>query len=148
MFKKKKHKEEEGTAESTLQETGEEWLAEPVSVGQLNLDLYETPGEIVVVVPAAGVDPQELEIKILPDGNGGQILKVSGQRSEEKETDEKNYYYKETYWGAFEREVSLPMLVDATKYKRTDEHGIVTLRLPKVVASSEVVLRAKKITEK
>lgn len=74
-----------------------------------------------------GIDPKEIEITFQ---NG--YLKITGKREEEKETKEKNYYFKEIKRGTFERKVELPMKVKVEKAEATFKNGMLKIVIPKV----------------
>ena len=77
--------------------------------------------EYVVSLDLPGVDPKDVQVQV--DGN---ILSVAGERkSEEKGTD-----YQETYYGKFERTVTLPQGVEPDKIAAHYKHGVLEIRVP------------------
>lgn len=103
----------------------EDWM--PDSEGQLTIDVYQTPTEIVIKSTIAGVSPEDLDITITND-----MVTVKGKREKDEVIAEGDYYYQECYWGAFSRSVILPVDVEAEKAEAGMKNGILTLRLPKV----------------
>jgi len=103
----------------------DDWL--PDSEGQLTIDVYQTPTEIVIKSTIAGVNPEDLDITITND-----MVTVKGKREKDEVIAEGDYYYQECYWGAFSRSVILPVDVEAEKAEAGMKNGILTLRLPKV----------------
>lgn len=103
----------------------DDWL--PDSEGQLTIDVYQTPTEIVIKSTIAGVSPEDLDITITND-----MVTVKGKREKDEVIAEGDYYYQECYWGAFSRSVILPVDVEAEKAEAGMKNGILTLRLPKV----------------
>ena len=103
----------------------DDWL--PDSEGQLTIDVYQTPTEIVIKSTIAGVSPEDLDITITND-----MVTVKGKREKDEVISEGDYYYQECYWGAFSRSVILPVDVEAEKAEAGMKNGILTLRLPKV----------------
>jgi len=103
----------------------DDWL--PDSEGQLTIDVYQTPTEIVIKSTIAGVNPEDLDITITND-----MVTVKGKREKDEVISEGDYYYQECYWGAFSRSVILPVDVEAEKAEAGMKNGILTLRLPKV----------------
>jgi HSP20 family protein len=83
-------------------------------------DAYETTAEL------PGLDDNDIEVKL---ANGG--LTIKGEKQQEKEEKEKDYYLHERRFGAFERSFRLPEGVDADKIEATFKHGVLTLTLPK-----------------
>ena len=75
----------------------------------LSVDLYEEGGNLVAKMNLPGVEATDLEIIV-----DGDSLTISGDRFEEEETDEKDYYSKEIRRGSFSRMVPLPSQMRVT----------------------------------
>lgn len=103
----------------------DEWL--PESEGQLTIDVYQTPTEIVIKSTIAGVSPDDLDITITND-----MVTIKGKREKDEEIKTDDYYYQECYWGMFSRSVILPVDVEAERAEAGMKNGILTIRLPKV----------------
>lgn len=132
------YKEEE--AEKTAQKTEESrpapasWSNEETE-GQLTIDVYQTPTEIVIQSTIAGVEPEDLDISITND-----MITIRGKRQKQEEVKAEDYFYQECYWGNFSRSVILPVDIDADKAVASLKNGILTIRLPKAEK-----IRTKKI---
>jgi HSP20 family protein len=134
LFKKK-------PAAGNLPEAQEEnnWLSgADYEEGQLSLDVYETDKNIVVRSTVAGVDPENLDITLEHD-----MLTIRGSRSDENEEEDKNYLYRECYWGSFSRSVILPAEVDENKIDAEMENGVLTITLKKVKKDNKVGVKVK-----
>ena len=59
------------------------------------------------------------------------------------EISEKDYFYKELYWGAFSRSILLPQEVDADAAQATMKNGLLTIRLPKLDKTKTQRLKVK-----
>jgi len=94
--------------------------------GQLTIDVYQTDNDIVIKSTIAGVKPEDLDVSINND-----MVTIRGERKNEENVSEENYYYQECYWGQFSRSVILPVDVLADKAEASMKNGIFTLRLPK-----------------
>jgi HSP20 family protein len=94
--------------------------------GQLTIDVYQTDNDVVVKSTIAGVKPEDLDVSINND-----MLTIRGERRQEEEVNEENYYYQECYWGGFSRSVILPVDVLADKVEASMKNGILTIRMPK-----------------
>lgn len=90
-----------------------------------SMDVYQKDNDIVAEVALAGMDPKNVEVSIEND-----VLTVKGEASEEKETKEKNYYFKEIRSGNFTRSVSLPTHVKASEAKAESKDGILKIIVP------------------
>lgn len=103
-----------------------EWLEEEAD-GQLTVDMYQSPHEIVVEAMVAGVKPENLDISIEKD-----LINIKGSRQKSKEILEENYYYRELYWGGFSRSILLPNEVDVDAVDASVKNGVLIIRLPKI----------------
>ncbi len=95
--------------------------------GQLTIDVYQTPQEIIVESAVAGVNPEDLDINVTSDS-----ITVKGRRHHEREVKDEDYFYQECYWGKFARSVILPQEVDADAAYADFKNGILTVHLPKL----------------
>lgn len=106
--------------------------------GQLTIDVYQTPEEIIVESPIAGVNPEDLDISITNES-----ITVRGKRNKERKVAEEDYFYQECYWGKFSRSVILPQEVDAERAEATIKNGVLTIRLPKLNRQKSRKLKVK-----
>lgn len=94
--------------------------------GQLTIDVYQTDSDIVIKSTIAGVKPEDIDVTINND-----MVTIHGERRNEEEVSEENFYYQECYWGGFSRSVILPVDVISEKAEASMKNGILTIRLPK-----------------
>lgn len=128
MFRKKKVKNEEDiVSELTVPTSGDDWLAEYGNEGQLSVDVYQTPNEVYVRAPIAGVKPEDVEVVI---ENG--VLNIKGKRKDELQIKEEDFYMKECFWGAFARSISLPVEVDENRVQASLKDGILVIKISKL----------------
>ena len=118
----------------------EEHENEPVEedVGQLTVDVYQTPEEIVIKAIVAGVRPDHLDVQITRD-----MVTVNGKREEAREVESEDYFYQELYWGGFSRTILLPQEIDVEEASAVEKHGVLTLRLPKIDKEKQTKLKVK-----
>ena len=95
--------------------------------GQLTIDVYQTPSEIIVESAIAGVAPDDLDINVTNDS-----ITIRGKRHHEQEVSDDDYFYQECYWGRFSRSVILPQEIDAEKAYANFKNSILTIHLPKL----------------
>ena len=107
--------------------TGEAWFDEEGSEGELTVDVYQTPSEIVIKSMVAGVKPEDLDISITRD-----MVVIKGKRETERFVKDEDYFHQECYWGTFSRSVILPLEVDSENSVASFKNGILTIRLPKI----------------
>jgi HSP20 family protein len=110
----------------SLKPQKEEWLPESEE-GQLAVDVFNAPNEIIIQSMVAGVKPDDLDVSITQD-----MVTIRGQRQKHHETRTDDYYYQELYWGGFSRSVMLPQEVDVEASEAAIKDGLLTVRLPKL----------------
>lgn len=111
------------------------------ALGELAIDVFQTPSEIVIQSPIAGVNENDIDVSIEND-----MITISGHREKQETVDEKDYFYQECYWGGFIRTVALPTQeVDIEKAKADMDNGVLTIRIPRAVKTK---LRKLKIGSK
>ena len=91
-----------------------------------SLDIYEEKDSLIVKADLPGLSEKDIDISIQ-----GDTLTIRGERKQETETKEKDFYRCERIYGAFQRSVTLPYPVDQSKVKATYKHGVLEVRLPK-----------------
>ena len=103
------------------------WLNQDNNDGQLLLDVFQDEENIYIKSTIAGVKSEDLDISIHND-----MLTIRGKRTQEDEVEEKDYFYKECYWGSFSRSIILPTEVKSDKIFAVLKHGVLTITLPKL----------------
>ena len=106
--------------------------------GELTVDVFQTPDEIIIQSTVAGVKPDELDVSIAQD-----MVTIKGKRQRAQEVTEKDYFYKELYWGTFSRSILLPQEVDADAAQATLKNGLITIKLPKLDRARTQRLKVK-----
>ncbi len=113
-------------------------VPESESEGQLTIDVYQTPAEIIVESAIAGVNPDDIDIDATNDS-----ITIKGSRHRDKEVKDEDYFYQECYWGRFSRSVILPQEVDPESAAVNFKNGILTVRLPKLNRQKSKKLKVK-----
>ena len=110
------------------------------SEGQLTIDVYQTPNEIVIMSTIAGVSPEDIDITMAND-----MITIKGNRKKNEEVSEEDYYYQECYWGPFSRSVILPIDIEIDQAQASMKNGILTIRLPKIekVKTKKITIKAE-----
>jgi HSP20 family protein len=86
------------------------------------------------------MDEKNIEVKVADD-----VLTIKGEKREEKEEKNKDYYLSERSFGSFQRSFQVPNGVDTDKIEASFKNGVLTVTLPK---STEAQKAEKKITVK
>ena len=85
------------------------------------METYRKDGNYVMRFDLPGVDPKDLDVHV-----EGDVLTIKAERKAE----EKGSEYRETFYGKFERAVTLPHGVKAEKISARYEHGVLELVMP------------------
>jgi HSP20 family protein len=120
--------------EQEMEETFDRWLGGwPRPFGQAEtlgwapaVDVVDRKNEVVLRADLPGLTEKDVELT-LQNGN----LNIRGERKEEKEIKEENYYCSERWSGAFSRTLALPAGVEADKISATFKEGVLEVHLPK-----------------
>jgi len=118
-------------------QSGDDWSPEE-PVGELAMDVYQTPDSIVIKAFIAGVQPNSVDISLTRE-----MLTVSGQRQDEREVEEEGYFQRELFWGSFSRTILLPEEVDVDMAEASEKHGVLVVRLPKVNKKRQTKLKVR-----
>jgi HSP20 family protein len=111
-----------------------EWQVAPA------MDLVEKDDVYEITAELPGLDEKNVEIKL-----SNHTLTIKGEKNEEKEDRQKDYYLSERRYGSFQRSFQLPDGVDADKIDAKFVKGVLTVKLPK---TAEAKKAEKKITVK
>lgn len=106
--------------------------------GHLVVDMYEKDNSYYIIAPAAGVQPDDIEIEL----NDEYIL-IKGKRQQDTLNANKNYVLQECYWGNFSRQIEFPSSVDSEKAAATFKDGMLTICIPKVRSAQTKTLKIK-----
>lgn len=90
------------------------------------IDMFERNGNVIVKAEMPGIDPNKIDVTIV-----GDELRISGEREEEKEVNEEQYYRSERRYGRIHRSVTLPAGVDTDRVSATAKEGVLEVTIPK-----------------
>lgn len=97
--------------------------AVPVSNWMPPMEAYRKDDAYVVRLDLPGIDPKEVDVHA--EGN---LLTIKGERK--SETEQKESRYRETFYGRFERSVTLPQGVDTSKIAAHYTNGVLEISVP------------------
>lgn len=120
--------------------TGNSWMEESAGEGELAIDVYETPEEVIVKTMIPGVKRDEVDVSLSRDS-----ITVRGQRKEDRTISDQDYHYRELYWGTFSRTINLPHEVDVDRAEASEAQGVLTIKLPRIDKARKTKLRVKSI---
>ncbi len=99
------------------------------------VDTYEKDDAIVIKAELPGVKKEDIAIDVRDN-----VLILKGERTHDKDIEEKSYHRRERFYGRFQRSFSLPEAVDPEKIEASYKDGILEVKLPKLETK-----KAKKI---
>lgn len=99
-------------------------------------DVAENDAEYEVTIELPGVEPGEVEVRVVNDQ-----LVVSGERKQKREEKDKHWVMNESIYGAFERRFDLPRDVrrEGDGIVATFGKGLLDIRLPKVKTATRKI---------
>ena len=104
------------------------------------VDITERDKDYHISAELPGLDEKDVEIRLSND-----MLTIKGEKKEEREEKDKDYFLSERRYGSFTRSFALPKHVDAEKIEASFSKGILTVKMPKTAAALK---SEKKITIK
>jgi HSP20 family protein len=104
------------------------------------VDITQTDKGYEITAELPGMEDKDIEVKL---ANG--VLTIRGEKRDEKEEKNKDYYLRERSFGSFERSFQVPENIDTDKISAGFKKGVLTIMLPK---SAEAQSSEKKIEVK
>ena len=114
------------------------WTEEESEEGELTVDVFQTPTEIVIKTMVAGVRPEDLDISITRD-----MVTIKGKREAEKVINEEDYFHQELYWGSFARTIVLPAEIEVEEAEAIEKHGLLIIHLPKIDKNKQAKIKVR-----
>lgn len=119
---------------------------QPLSASGLlkpQVDIGATDKEYTITVEVPGVDEKNVKVEI-----ANNIMTIRGEKKQEKEEKESNYYRVERSYGSFQRELSLPDDASQDEVKAKFKNGVLTVTMQrKALPKSDVKKIEVKSTE-
>ncbi len=90
------------------------------------LDMTETDRGYKITAELPGIEPENVEVT-LEEG----MLRIAGEKKEQRDEKERGYRLSERSYGSFERTIELPPSADAEKIDASFKSGVLTITVPK-----------------
>ena len=103
-----------------------------------SIDVSETKSDLVIKAELPGMDPKDIDISL---SNG--FLTIKGEKNQEKEEKDENYYLIERSYGSFMRSVRLPREVQSDKITASFKNGVLRVTLPKSEEAKKKEIKVK-----
>ncbi|MBN1366202.1 MAG: Hsp20/alpha crystallin family protein [Syntrophaceae bacterium] len=91
-----------------------------------SIDVKENEKEFTIKAELPGVDEKDIDVTVTNDA-----VTIKGEKKEEKEDKNKNYYYMERSYGSFCRVIPLEAEIEAGKAEAKFKNGILDIKIPK-----------------
>ncbi len=104
------------------------------------VNVKEDDGSVIAEAELPGMSEKDINVTVNRDN-----LRISGEKKQEEETKEEDYYCMESSYGSFDRLVDLPAEVDEEKAEAEFNNGVLTVKMPK---SQEARTKSKKVPVK
>ena len=109
-----------------LMDENTQWSAPQMSLPSVNI--YQAAREVVMEIQLPGYRKEDLSIEV-----GEDFLAVAGEVPHASEEEGRQYIRREFAKASFSRTVALPAIVQAEQAQAEMKHGILTVRIPKVI---------------
>lgn len=96
------------------------------------VDVSEDEKAYTIAAELPGLEEKDVEVTATSD-----TLVLKGEKKQEKEEKNKDYYLSERSYGAFQRSFALPDGVDQSKITASFAKGVLTVTLPKTAEARE-----------
>ena len=90
------------------------------------VDVTEDDKAYTIAAELPGLEEKDIEVSL-----AGDILTLKGEKRQEKEERNKNWYVSERAYGSFQRAFELPQGIDRDKIAAGFAKGVLTITLPK-----------------
>src|ERR1700756_3121819 len=90
------------------------------------IDMSEDEKAYKISAELPGLDVKDVDVSV-----SGNTLVLKGEKRQEREEKEKNYYFSERAYGSFQRAFELPASVEQDKISADFSKGVLTITMPK-----------------
>jgi HSP20 family protein len=94
------------------------------------IDITEDDTAFKVSAELPGMTDKDVQISL-----SGDLLKIRGEKHQERDATEKNMHLSERSYGAFQRSFMLPGDIDRDEISAAFSNGVLTVTLPKTAAA-------------
>jgi len=102
------------------------------------MDISENDKAIKVTAELPGMDENDIDITLTQNS-----LTIKGEKKEETEEKEKDFYRIERRYGSFHRVIPLSAEVDETKAEADFKKGVLKITLPKTAEAQQAIKKIK-----
>ncbi|QOY53843.1 Hsp20/alpha crystallin family protein [Candidatus Sulfurimonas marisnigri] len=135
----------DGFLDSVKRTIGSKWINNPLIRTDLfkpSLDVASDGKEYSIKVELPGMDKNNISIECTNN-----ILKIKGEKHQEKEEKKKDYYRIERSYGSFERILDIPDDADSTNITSSYKDGVLSVVIPRKVLPKKETRRIEITSE-
>ena len=115
------------------------WLEYPeYSNWNPDVDIVEHSNNYTLTMDLPGLKKDDVNISVKNN-----LLRISGEKKNEKEEKQKNYHRRERYFGKFERVFNLGNEIDKEKVEANFKDGVLKIDLPKAETAKPKEIEVK-----
>ena len=107
------------------------WIEQTFGTAMPAVDFAEKDGGYEISAELPGLDPRNVKVQL-----SGDTLTISGEKTEEKEEQDKSYHLSERRYGSFRRSFRLPPGIDPARIEAKFDKGVLKVTLPKDAAAA------------
>jgi HSP20 family protein len=116
----------------------EELPLEDDGEGQLAVDVFQTPDEIIIEAMIPGVKVEDLDIAITRE-----MVTLKGTRERHRVVEDDQFFFRELFWGSFSRTILLPQEIEPDQADAREKNGVLVITLPKSDKGKQHKLRVR-----
>ena len=98
------------------------------------VDIAETENNFLITAELPGIDEKNVDITL---GDG--TLTIKGEKKEDTEEKQGEFYNRERSYGIFQRSFEIPELIDENKIEASFSNGVLTVKMPKTPEAKKEV---------
>ena len=94
-----------------------------VGIFSPSIDVKENEKEFIIKAELPGVEEKDIDVTVTNDS-----VTIKGEKKEEREDKDKNYYYMERSYGSFSRVIPLDAEIESGKAEASFKNGILDIK--------------------
>ena len=99
-----------------------------------DIDEYEDEKAFYITVELPGLDEKDVDVSLK-----GRRLTIRGEKKQEEEKKEKDWYRRERMFGSFRRSIELPSEIQIDGIEASFDKGVLSMTLPKTKEAQEKI---------
>ena len=98
------------------------------------VDISETKDSYLITAELPGIDEKNVDVTL-----DEKILSIKGDKKEEIEDEQSEFYSRERSYGIFQRDFEVPETIDENKIHASFSNGLLTVKMPKTPEATKEV---------